>query len=119
MVITLGAFLVSLYRGQGAADARAISFTTLILANLALIWSNRSRSRIIPELFGARNTALWGITGGALGLLAAVLYIPWFRDLFQFSTLHVPDLGVCIFLALLSVTWFEISKLRGRQGKRG
>ena len=114
LVITLGAFLISFYRGQGEADARAISFTTLVLGNLALIWANRSRTRTIPELLRSRNAALWGITAGAVGLLASALYIPWFRRLFQFSTLHAGDVAVCIFLAMLSVTWFEMSKLRRR-----
>ena len=115
LVITLGAFLISFYRGQGEADARAISFTTLILGNIALIWSNRSRTRTIPELLRSRNMALWGITAGAMGLLAVALYVPWLRSLFQFSTLHPPDIAVCILLAMLSVTWFEASKLRDRQ----
>jgi Ca2+-transporting ATPase len=33
--VTLGAFVISLYRGQGEQDARAISFTALVLGNLA------------------------------------------------------------------------------------
>jgi P-type Ca2+ transporter type 2C len=111
---TLGAFLISFYSGQNESDARAISFTTLILGNLALIWANRSRTRTIPELLRSRNIALWGTTAGALGLLASALYIPWFKRLFQFSTLGVADLAVCVFLALFSVTWFEVSKLRNR-----
>ena len=114
LVITLGAFLISIYRGQSETDARAISFTTLILGNIALIWSNRSHTRTIPELLRSPNLALWGVTAGAMGLLALALYIPWFQTLFQFSTLHVADIAVCILLALLSITWFEVSKLRGR-----
>jgi P-type Ca2+ transporter type 2C len=114
-VVTIGAFLISLYRGQGELDARAISFTTLVLGNLALIWTNRSRTRTIPELLGSRNAALWAITAGAVSFLALVLYIPGARDLFQFSTLHVDDLAVCIFLVLISVTWFEAAKVFARR----
>jgi Ca2+-transporting ATPase len=36
-LVILGAFLISLWRGQGEYDARAISFSTLVLGNLALI----------------------------------------------------------------------------------
>src|SRR5436189_506507 len=54
LFITLGAFLISFYRGEGEANARAISFTTLILGNIALIWSNRSHTRTIPELLRSR-----------------------------------------------------------------
>ena len=114
-VVTISAFLISLYRGQGELDARAISFTTLVLGNLALIWTNRSRTRTIPELLRSRNAALWAITAGAVSFLALVLYIPGARDLFQFSTLHVNDLAVCILLVLISVTWFEAAKVFARR----
>jgi len=115
LVITLSAFLISLHRGQGESDARAISFTTLVLGNLALIWTNRSRTRTIIELLRSRNVALSAITAGALAFLVLVLYVPGARDLFQFSTLHVDDLVVCILLAMASVAWFEIAKVLKRQ----
>ena len=37
----------TLYRGQGEADARTLTITTLIIANLGLIFANRSWSRTI------------------------------------------------------------------------
>jgi Ca2+-transporting ATPase len=114
LIITLAAFLTSLYRGQGELDARAISFTTLVLGNLALIWANRSRTRTILEILRIRNVSLIVITGATLVLLAAVLYVPSLRDLFQFSTLHANDVAICIVLALLTVTWIEVRKLRAR-----
>ena len=113
-IVTLGAFLISLYRGQGEQDARAISFTTLVFGNLILIWANRSRTRTIPEVLRSPNKPLWAITAGALLFLAVVLYVPSARALFQFSVLHVNDLAVCAALAMLSVTWIEVMKLRRR-----
>ena len=66
LVIALAAFLISLYRGQGAVDARTISFTTLIVGNITLIWSNRSQTRTIPEILRTPNGPLWAVTGGTL-----------------------------------------------------
>src|SRR5262249_46787048 len=80
--VTLGGFLVSLYRGQGEKDARAISFTTLILGNLTLIWANRSRTRTIVEMLRSANKPLWAVSFGAIVFLACVLYIPSMRELF-------------------------------------
>ena len=114
-VVTLSAFLISLWRGQGELDARTISFSTLVLGNLALIWTNRSRTQTIPELLRSRNAALSGITVGALVLLLLVLYVPWARNIFQFSILHLNDVAVCILLALTSITWFEVVKLVNRR----
>jgi len=115
LLVTIAAFVISLYRGQGEQDARAISFTTLVLGNLALIWSNLSRTRTIPELLRSRHTSLWAITAGAISLLAFVLYVPASRNLFQFSTLHLNDLAVCVLLVLISVTWFEATKILRRR----
>jgi Ca2+-transporting ATPase len=109
--IVLGAFVISLYQGQTEADARAISFTTLVLGNIALIWANRSRTRTIPEMLWSPNTPLWAVTSGALALLAIVLYVPSFRDLFQFSMLHPIDIAVCVVLAMASITGIEAAKL--------
>ena len=109
--VTLSAFLIALYRGQGEFDARAISFTTLVLGNVALIWVNRSRTWTIPELLFSRNPALWAVTGGTLALLAAVLYLPWPRNLLQFSILHANDLAICVVLVMISITWFEARKI--------
>jgi P-type Ca2+ transporter type 2C len=82
-----------------------------VLGNLALIWANRSRTRTIPEMLWSRNAPLWAVTSGALALLAIVLYVPSIRDLFQFSTLHLNDIAVCVALALASITGIEAAKL--------
>jgi hypothetical protein len=63
-------------------------------------------------MLGFLNYPVWGITAGALLLLAAALYVPSFRGIFQFSTLNVSDIGVCVLSAMLSVTWIETMKLR-------
>jgi Ca2+-transporting ATPase len=113
-VVTLGAFLISLYRGQGELDARAISFATLVMGNLALIWANRSRTRTIPEMLHERNYPVVAITAATLSLLAAVLYIPSIRNVFEFSTLHLNDVVLCFLLALASITWIEVGKILRR-----
>jgi Ca2+-transporting ATPase len=115
--MTLGAFVISLYRGQGESDARAISFTALVLGNLALIWVNRSRTRTTFELIRLRNIPLWGITAGTLAVLGAVLYVPWARRLFQFSFLHLHDWVVCALLTALLLALFEGAKVV-RRGSR-
>ena len=110
LAVTIGAFLVSLYRGQGELDARTISFTTLVLGNLALIWTDRSSSRKLAVLLGARNTPLWILTSSALLLLALMLYVPAVREILEFSTLHAIDIATCLGLSVLSVAWFVLVK---------
>jgi Ca2+-transporting ATPase len=111
LVFVLGVFAIALYRGQGEMDARALSFTTLIIANLGLILTNRSWSRAIPDSLRSPNSALWWILMGAMGFLGLVLYVPLLRGLFRFSTLHPIDLGVCFAAGTASILWFELLKV--------
>lgn len=112
LAIVLGVFLVALYRGQAEAEARALFFASLIIANLALILTNRSWSRTIVASFFSRNAALWWVLAGALAFLGLVLYVPWLRDLFRFSKLHAGDLAICLAAGVGSILWFEALKLR-------
>jgi Ca2+-transporting ATPase len=50
---------------------------------------------------------LWWVIGGTTFFLGLVLYVPFLRDLFHFSTLHPDDLALCFAGGVLSVLWFE------------
>ena len=115
LVIALAVFAVALLRGQGELDARALTFTTLIVANLGLILTNRSWSRTILATLKSPNGALWWVVGGALVFLGLALYVPFLRDLFRFSTLHAVDLAICLGAGVVSILWFEAFKLLARR----
>jgi Ca2+-transporting ATPase len=110
LAIVLTVFLVSLYRGQGEMDARALTFTTLIFANLGLILVNRSWSRSVLEGLRTPNPALWWVLIAGLITLSLVLYIPYARTVFRFSLLHPIDVAICLAAAFSSILWFEIWK---------
>jgi len=117
LLVVLAVFGISMYRGQGELDARALSFTTLIIANLGLIFTNRSWSMTVFKTFRRPNPALWWITLGALFFLGVVLYVPVVRDLFRFSTLHFTDLAISLSAGILSVFWTEGFKIYGRKSR--
>jgi P-type Ca2+ transporter type 2C len=96
-----------LHRGQGQAEARALTFTTLVFINLALITTNRSWSMNLLNILRRPNSAIWWIIGGAILFLGLVLYIPFLRTLFQFAMLHPTDIGICLAAGLMSILWFE------------
>jgi Ca2+-transporting ATPase len=112
LAIILIIFLISLYRGQGELDARALTFTTLILANLGLIVSDRASTRINLATLKSPNTAFWWVIGGGLVFLWLVLYVPFLRHLFRFSFLHPIDLVICLAAGVLCIIWFELLKSR-------
>jgi Ca2+-transporting ATPase len=111
LVIVLAVYALSIYRGQGEAEARALTYTTLIAANLGLILTNRSWSRTIMDTLSTPNPALWWVMGGALVFLAAVLYNPFLRELFGFAYLHPIDIAICFMAGTTSILWFEGLKM--------
>lgn len=123
-IIVLAVFRISLTLGSSAAEARALTFTSLVIANLALVLADRSQTRTILATLRTRNLALWGIIGLTLLLLALVLYIPFLRSIFGFAFLHPTDLLICLIAGISSILWFEIIKLvrswwRRRRAQRG
>ena len=115
LAVVFAVFAVALSRGQGEDQARALAFTTLIVANLALILINRSWSLTIAQSFRSRNAALGWVLGGGSMLVALVLTVPFLRDLFRFSRLSAADVAVSVGAGLLGIVWFEIFK-RARRG---
>ena len=119
-LLTLGVlaliYAISLHRGQGEIEARALTFTALIVANLGLILTNRSPSRSILATLTVRNPALWWVVGGALVMLATVLYVPAVREPFRFSPLHLDDLAVCLLGGGIPVVLCEVLKRLTRRG---
>ena len=91
-------------------EARAFAFATLVVGNLALIFSNRSATRPIWATLRTPNTVLWAVAGLALALLLAALYVPWAVGVLRFAPLPAHELAAACALGLLSVFWFEAIK---------
>ncbi len=111
LAILLGVFSISMYMGQGEMEARALTFSTLIVANLGLILTNRSWTRIIPDTLRSPNPALCWVIAGAILFLGLVLYTPFLRELFRFSVLHTIDLAISLVAGAVSIIWFELLKI--------
>jgi Ca2+-transporting ATPase len=119
LLIVLGVYGVTLVLDRGELEARALTFTTLIVANLCLILTNRSWTRTIFQNLMSPNPALWWVLGGAAVFLTAVLYVPPLRSLFRFNVLHPVDLAICLFAGILSISWFEGLKMIRNGRKKG
>lgn len=111
LLSVLAIYFFASYRGLDESVTRAMTFTTLVIGNLGLIYVNRSQSRLIITTMRERNIALWLITAGVVVGLGLVLYVPLLRDLFSFDSPNPLELLLCIAAALISILWFEIFKL--------
>jgi Ca2+-transporting ATPase len=117
LLIVLAVYLAAIFGWLNMSDATALSFTTLVVANLGLIFANRSWSRTIWSTLWTPNSALWWVIGGTTFFLGLALYVPFLRNLFHFSILHPVDLAICLAGGIVSILWFEglkLFKLKGR-----
>ena len=97
------------------AAARAFTFTTLVMGNLALIFSNRSGRVALWSSLRVPNRALWWVAGATTALLALTLYQPWVSGLFLFAPLALHDVLTAGALGLSSLVWFEAIKFSQRK----
>lgn len=115
MVICFVVFMIALRLNRPENEVRALTFTTLIIANIGLILINRSWTRTIIETFRKKNAAVKWVVGGAVVFLFLVLYVPVFRNLFHFDFLHLHDLLICLTAGVVSILWFEGLKIIRRR----
>jgi Ca2+-transporting ATPase len=113
LLVSLGVFLLS-WRTHSPDAARALTFTTLVVAFIVVILANRSWARSIVGGLRVPNAALWWVVVGTIVLLAVVLATPVVRRLFHFAPLHGGDLALSIGAGLACVVWFELLKLGHR-----
>jgi Ca2+-transporting ATPase len=114
MAVAMTVYFGALRSGLSELDVRTLTFATLIVANLALIFTNRSLTHSILDNRRASNHALWILGGSALCVLAAVLFVPFLRDLFRLAMPHPDDLLVVVGAGLASLAWMEIVKRAAR-----
>jgi P-type Ca2+ transporter type 2C len=116
--VLMAVYGIAMSIGRGVEEARALTFTALVVANLSLILTNRSWSRSMAATMRVKNSALWWVLGGATVFLALVLYVPGLRGLFGFAPLHAVDLAICVAAGLGGVLWFEAFKVISGRRRR-
>jgi Ca2+-transporting ATPase len=94
-----------------------MTFTTIVIANLCLILTNRSWSETIFSTLRSPNRALLWVFAGTLACLLLVVFVPALRALFRFGPVMLSDLLLCAGAGIMSVVWFEVYKDRRKGGK--
>jgi Ca2+-transporting ATPase len=104
-------------QGWSAAQGRSVVFGTLMLGVMLLILANRDRRH--SALLGRRNPnpLLWRMALAMGGLLAAVFYLPWLRQLMGLAQPGLAGLAAVAGLLALCVLWLEGLRLAARPGR--
>jgi len=117
-MVVLAVYRFAPVLGESEDQARALAFTTLVIANLCLVFTNRSWSRTIPEMLMAPNSALLWVSAAAIFFLGLSLYVPFLASIFKFGQLHVADLAICLTASIVSILWFEVLKVINRRFRK-
>jgi Ca2+-transporting ATPase len=104
-------YLWAALSGEAPEAVRALTFATLVVGNLGLIFVNRSWTHSVLGGLRMRNRALWYVTFGTITGIVLLFSIPATRDLFQFAVVHPADFLVAGAAGVLSVGWFEVYKM--------
>ena len=85
LIVVGGLFIALMHAGIAPDVARAASFTTLVVSNVALVFNNRMLSGGMIKTLRQPNPVLWGIVLTTVVLLAAILMLAPLRQLFHFG----------------------------------
>ncbi|MDX2170665.1 MAG: cation-translocating P-type ATPase [Deltaproteobacteria bacterium] len=96
--------------GYSAERARTVTFAALVVANLALILTSRSRAAG-AALLDRRNRALWTVLGAASVGLAAILWLAPLRTLLRLAPPSSSDLALIAAAGAVMLIGFELLKL--------
>jgi Ca2+-transporting ATPase len=111
LAVTFLMYLVSLSKYDSEELSRSLTYGTLLISNLLLVLSNRSQRLGIVTSFKRRNNpAIIPIVALALGILIALLNVPFLTDSFNLARLNLAQYLAVILASLLSITWYEIYK---------
>jgi Ca2+-transporting ATPase len=103
-------FILSLRRGMPENEVRALTFFSLVISIVALIFVNRSNSASLIAALSRPNRALALVLPVVVATLAATLMWTQARELFRFGPLHPNDLALSLGAGLLVMVVLELLK---------
>jgi Ca2+-transporting ATPase len=116
--VVLIIYVDAILRGFGEAEVRTLTFTTIVIANLCLILTNRSWSETMVTTLRTPNKAMFWVFAGTISCLLLVLFLPFLQDLFRFGSVSYGDLILCVIAGGLSVVWFECYKYGNKKSPK-
>ena len=110
LVLVSAIFLEASRRGMPEAEVRALTFFSLVLAIVGLIFVNRSFSASLVTALQRPNAALAWVSVAVTTMLGLTLLWPFASDLFRFGPLHADDLLLTIGAGAIVLVALELVK---------
>ncbi|MBO9201577.1 MULTISPECIES: cation-translocating P-type ATPase [Niastella] len=113
LMITTGVLWLyhfSMNNGASISHTRTLVFTTLVISNIFLTFTNRSFMQNFTKTIHYKNKlAPWVLLISVLFLIVINL-VPAIQSIFGLSTITFTNLLLCTGVAFVAVIWFEIYK---------
>ncbi|MCB9224943.1 MAG: cation-translocating P-type ATPase [Crocinitomicaceae bacterium] len=119
LAMVLGVYFLSINEGHSDNEIRSIAFSSLIIGNFFLIITSLSKSRNFLATFFEKNLVLYLILFLASSILALVLFVPYFQNIFKFENPGFAHYSFALGGALIYLIVMEIFKqiLKRKIGK--
>ena len=103
-------FIVAFRRGMPEEEVRALTFFSLVVTIVSLIFVNRSFSASLVTALRRQNSALALVLLAVATMLCLTLLWPLATGLFRFGPLHLDDLILTFGAGVLVLVFLEIMK---------
>jgi Ca2+-transporting ATPase len=110
MVIVLVLYLGLLEQGASQELATTLGFASLVLGNLGLILSSRSKTHSVLHLLKIPNSSQKWIAGIALGGFGLLLAVPYLRDRLRLELFDLQQGFLLLAGTAIALLWFECAK---------
>ncbi len=110
LAVVAGIFIVASRRAMAEPEVRALTFVSLTLTIVSLIFVNRSFSSSLVTALRRPNRALAWVLPAVVGMLGVTLLWPPAMDLFRFGLLHWNDLGLTLGAGVFVLVVLELMK---------
>ena len=122
-ILTLAAYFIGHWMESGlweitnSADGMTMAFLTMSMAEIFQSFNMRSRQGSIFTL-KKQNVFLWGGAAAALLLTAAVIYVPFLKTAFGFTSISLAEYAVALLLAVCIIPMVEAVKFIQRKMRK-
>jgi len=111
-------YMLVLKQGLPESAARALAFSSLVIGNIALIFTNRSQSQRFLKSLRRPNRVLWWVVSITLSILLLINEMAIIRELFHFKALHWHELALASSLIAICILLFEGLKYWNQRYRR-
>jgi Ca2+-transporting ATPase len=98
-------------------EVRAVVFTSLLMSNILLTFTNRSFTDSLIKTIQYKNNLVPVVLAASMLILISIHAIPSIRSIFGMASISWQDILICLGVSFAGVIWFEIYKFFRRKAR--